>query len=443
MRSRRMPWERDVGMSDAPANDPSIPSPNPPLDLNSPAFGGTSGTGANVPSTPIDQAHAAASDTTKTTQQSQSWQQNVQPNTAPGQPQPVTQGGGQWLRQIKLTVYASTGGGNQSSGIDLSQMRINFSVHKTIISSSPNLLKAKVYNLSRPPGPDTVGKVKQYGRVQLACGYLGEGNLGMIFDGTVILYVVGKDNPTDSYIEILAGDEDPAKNHGIAALNWPAGSTPTQRNTDMAKAGGYQIGEFQPLKGEQKAIRSVSYIGMVDKGIRNNTNATRSDFFVDDGKAYVIPWSGYRQSDVVILSPTTGLIGIPKVTPNGIEAQCLLNPKLRLGGLVKIDTSLLSDVPYEPGGQNPWVGMSAAGLQTAEGGPGFSYAAAQVAPPTGYYKIQMLNHFGDTRGNEWYSEIIGAAAGADGTVLDSINPGTAFMRQQLRTNATGSSGGAG
>jgi len=397
-----------------------VPAAGPPIDLNSPAFGGTSGTGVSVPSTPIDNFKAAVSDTTKTTDQVQGVTQAM---TETGQPAKI--GGGQWIRQIKLTVYASTQGGNQSSGLDLSNLRINFSVHKAINSSSPNMLKAKVYNLSRPNGPDTVGKVKQYGRVQLACGYVGENNMTMIFDGQVVMYVQGKENATDTYLEIIAGDADAAKNHGVAALNWPAGSTPTQRNNDMLKAGGYQIGQVMPAKGEQKAIRACSFIGMVDKGIRANTNATQSDFFCDNGQAYVIPWDGYRMGDIVELSPTTGLINIPKVTPNGIEAQCLLNPKLRLGGLVKIASSFLSDVPYEPGSKNPFAS------QAIPFGPligsDFQYGAAATST-TGIYKILLLDHFGDTRGQDWQSNIVCCAAGADGNGLSGTFLGTAFFR---------------
>src|SRR5215472_1865066 len=413
---------RDVGMSDVPATDLPLSTPAPP---------GTVDLGVlpevNVTAKPPTPPAQSVSDTTKPTSTQESWQ-NAPPLTATGQP--ATIGGGQWLRQIKLTVYASTQGGNATDGLDLSQFRINFAVEKKT-GFSPNVLKARVYNLSKPDGPNTVGKVRQYGRVQLAAGYLGEGNLGMIFDGDVILYIVGKENPTDSYLEIIAGDGDLTKNHGVAALTWPPGSTPSQRNTDMLKVGGYQIGQVVPAKGEQKAIRGVSYIGMVDRGIRANTNATQSDFFVDDGKAYIIPWSGYRAGDVVNLSPTTGLIGIPKVTPNGIEAQCLLNPKLRIGGLVKIDSQWLSDVPFLPGAKDPYTAPANAPLPTAPGfAGGYPYSPASVSP-TGIYKILMLTHAGDTRGNEWYSNIVGAIAGANGNIIMTANPGTALTRAFL------------
>ena len=117
------------------------------------------------------------------------------------------------------------------------------------ISSRPRSITCQSH-----PVQNTVGKVKQYGRVQLAAGY--DDNFGMIFDGTVLLYVIGKENPVDSYIEIHGGDGDELLNHGAVALNWPAGSTPSQRIKDMLSAANIPVGEVQTVKGEQKSVRA-------------------------------------------------------------------------------------------------------------------------------------------------------------------------------------------
>ena len=45
----------------------------------------------------------------------------------------------------------------------------------------------------------------------------------------------------------------------------------------------------------------------------------------------MIPMMGYRSGQEVVLTPKTGLIGMPEVAPDGIHAKCLLNPKLRWG----------------------------------------------------------------------------------------------------------------
>ena len=318
-----------------------------------------------------------------------------------------------------------------TDGIDLSLMRINFRLKK-MDKFEPNFLEARIYNLS----PETIKKVRQYGRIQLAAGYEGE-NYGMIFDGTVIMYIVGKENPVDSYLDIKAADGDEVNNAAVG-LTWASGSTPEQRTKDMLNAAGLAVGKIDMGEaGKVKSLRSTSFIGTLENGLRVHTDATRSSFFIEDGKAYVISWASYRRNEIVELSPTTGLVGIPKVTPNGIEAQCLLNPKLRLNTLVKIEsgpredgTYLLSDLPYYPGVEDVFTSGGGTGQIRAAGevAPKFRYNTSRTNQKEGIYKILLLEHHGDTRGNPWYSSMICAAAGQDGKILDAANAGTAYSR---------------
>lgn len=323
-----------------------------------------------------------------------------------------------------------------SEGIDLSEMRINFRLKKGL-TGVPNMLEARVYNLS----PDTIKRVRQYGRVQLAAGY--ESNFGMIFDGTVLLYIIGKENPVDSYIDIRAGDLDEL-NNGAVALTFPAGTTLEEKAKKMLKAVGATVGEIKlGDAGKIKNLRSSSFIGMLYEGMRDITNATQSDFYMDNGTVHVISWAGYRRNQLVELATDTGLVNIPKVTPQGIEAECLLNPKLRLGSLVKIDTGLISDIPYEPGASGPFsdkMGNLQSAQGVAAGGRAFKYPAASVNKTegrgAGIYKICLLDHRGDTRGNTWYSYLVCAAAGANGEVISTSFEGTAYKRSMVNADPT-------
>jgi hypothetical protein len=362
------------------------------------------------------------SDTTKTAAQLTGWASNAEERALSAQGAQQSRKGQQWLRRISLVVY-----GGEDKPLELGLFRVDFQVKK-MTNSSPNFFYAKVYNLS----PKTQQKIRQYGRVQLSAGYK-TANYGMIFDGTVVMCVEAKENPTDSYLEIFAGDGDKGLNSGVIAQTWPAGTLPSQKIQDAIKASGFiEVGEVK-LSGEQKSVRSSTYVGGIKDAIRNETNAHQADFFVDNGVGYVIPWSGYRKGEVVNLSPTTGLVGIPKVTPNGIEAQCLLNPKLRLGGLVHIDLKYLSGLAFQPGSKPETPGGQTKTYQgmptpfTATGPKGYTFGAA-TTNPVGTYKILLLDHLGDTRGNPWYSSIVCAAAGENGELLSNTFAGTALLR---------------
>lgn len=47
-----------------------------------------------------------------------------------------------------------------------------------------------------------------------------------------------------------------------------------------------------------------------------------------------------RQSESLLISPETGLIGYPMRTENGIELQTLFNPSIVFGGLIEVQSSL-------------------------------------------------------------------------------------------------------
>ena len=66
---------------------------------------------------------------------------------------------------------------------------------------------------------------------------------------------------------------------------------------------------------------------------------------IQDGKAQVIFVDGNNKTDIILLSPSSGLIGSPinKGADEGIEFKCLLIPLINPGGLVKIESRYIAD----------------------------------------------------------------------------------------------------
>jgi len=86
---------------------------------------------------------------------------------------------------------------------------------------------------------------------------------------------------------------------------------------------------------------------------------------IQDGQLYLLAPGQTTSETAALLSPETGLIGSPTATKKGINARSLLNPALRPGRFV----ALIS-------------------------------AAYQ-----GFYKIDKVDHIGDTHGGDWTSVI--------------------------------------
>lgn len=67
------------------------------------------------------------------------------------------------------------------------------------------------------------------------------------------------------------------------------------------------------------------------------------------------PWSGTRktQNPVLVSAPPGELINYPTFTPNGIMFKTLFNPQISFGGLVQVQSSLLTQVLGAQQAQNP------------------------------------------------------------------------------------------
>lgn len=65
------------------------------------------------------------------------------------------------------------------------------------------------------------------------------------------------------------------------------------------------------------------------------------DLYVEQNVITIAPRGAPRIMRVPVLTPKTGLIGYPIPTMQGIELQCLYDPFVRFGGLVRIRDSLL------------------------------------------------------------------------------------------------------
>lgn len=65
-----------------------------------------------------------------------------------------------------------------------------------------------------------------------------------------------------------------------------------------------------------------------------------ADFFIDDGRAVLMPRGGVRAAEgsIPVVSADTGMIGYPTFTSQGIQAATYFNPALRIGANVKIES---------------------------------------------------------------------------------------------------------
>ncbi len=284
----------------------------------------------------------------------------------------------QYLRACKLIVSAAGG-----DGLDLSLLHIKFSIKKAD-AQTPNAAEIRIYNVAET----TVARIRrEFSRVVLQAGY--EGNQGVLFDGNIKQVRFGREAGTDTYIDIAAGDGDDAYNFAIVNTTLAAGAKQSDQigaaSSTMAGRGVQQ--GFIADTGGQQLARGKAMYGMARDYLRQSAEASDTSWSIQDGKLQFVSATGALPNQAVVLNSKTGLIGQPEQTNDGITARCLLNPSLKIGGRVKINeqdvaVAKLPDTKKDAQANKP----------------------ADISAD-GFYRILVIEHTGDTRGNDWYSNL--------------------------------------
>jgi hypothetical protein len=314
----------------------------------------------------------------------------------------------------------------QAAGLELGGLRVTFNVHKNVVGT-PNVLEAKVYNLS----PQTMKKIIQFTRVQLSAGYK-FAQYGMIFDGTVVQYRIGRENITDTYMEIRAVDTDSLA--GATSFHrFEVGTKESDIIQQYVKDTGIPAGYLSPTVGTQVLKWPLIVAGPTHKYLRDMMNKYGANCFPDNNKLHVVEQKEILPGEAVILSPQTGLIGIPEATPEGMQIRCLLNPRFKVCGLVQLDKKFISGISYIPGAgvEGTYETQKKQEALAGKGTP--QIEVPTPTSPVGRYKIFTIEISGDTRGQPWYDDLVCLAVGEDNMVIESAKVGNTTYKRQVET----------
>lgn len=286
-----------------------------------------------------------------------------------------------YLRKCSLVV------GNTTQGLDLSQMQFRFAIDRGDIQT-PNTATFRVYNLSK----QTVNRLKtgEFTNLVFQGGY--DANYGVLFQGSVKYVYNGNDSAVDSFIDIVAADGDEPYNFAVVNRTLAAGSTPQDHvNVAAAAFAEYDIQFDQginPTFSGNPLPRGKVFYGLARDVLRKTAGDCNATWSLQDGNLEFVLQTSYRPGDPIILTSATGLIGFPQQTQNGIIIRSLLNPSIKMGGRVQIDNASVQRYRFP-------LSVSA--------------QAANLLIPSldadGMYKVLYTQHRGDTRGNDYYTEM--------------------------------------
>lgn len=304
----------------------------------------------------------------------------------------------QYLRTVSVAIeggktFTYLGDDNGGQGL-----KITFEITQ-MDASTPNVARIGIYNLARSSTSPAFFRGK---KVTISAGYA-TGAKFVLFQGEIMQTRNLRVDTTDTVLAILATDKSLPRNFAVVNKTLSKGHTHQDR--------------FMTCFDALKAIDPTITLGYVDKDaltrtrfsrgaalagnakdhLRQICHATNTSWSIQNGKVQILENRKALPGGAIVLNSKTGLVGLAVQTINGVEGQCLLNGNIVVGCTVKIDESSIQQAEFDP---------SIAGAPNNAQLERFGIAA------DGLYKIFVVGHVCDTRGEPSYTSFIGVALSA-------------------------------
>lgn len=292
------------------------------------------------------------------------------------------------------------------TAVDVSQLRCTFATRQEYRTQVTTCVLV-VYNMNPTAERDIIEEGFQ---ISIEAGYE-EAQYGEIFTGDIVQVIRNRESGIDYRLEILAlkGSQIFDMNHVRATI--AAGSTP--RDIVYGITGSarqrIEIGEISDSLSTQALPRGKVLFGTPAKYLRDLTIGNDAYYWEgNEGKLVVKKINDEIPADQCLeLTPTTGLIGTPKYGDNGISIQMLLDCRVKMQSLIKINNEIIQRTLIS-------LGTSKGGALT-----GSQLPQQSIFDEDGEYQVFSVCHKGDTHGDDWRTEVIGVGRhGSSGLLLN-------------------------
>jgi hypothetical protein len=306
---------------------------------------------------------------------------------------PTTSNGKQWGRRWKVTVKSLKS--FQPAGFATAPYLEVFTIEQN--EWTPEGLHIKfdttqatfqwqwcdviIYNLNAPTSQSLI----QYGMTcQVEAGYM-NGPYGTVFYGTIFQPLWEKENGVDWKLTLhcVVGMIEGSNNfigHTVAGgvnqrdmVAQMIGQATTPLQLDLSG-----------MEDTDNLTRATTYFGQPNDLLQYAADSNDALTWFNDRKAYVLKLTEDNTVPEKEFGTDNGLIGTPQQTEFGVALRVLLQPDLVLRGQIKLKQSVAIKQMLREIGTRP-----------------------SIITQDYRYIIGKLRHIGDSRGNDWYTEITG------------------------------------
>ena len=327
--------------------------------------------------------------------------------------------GSLWIRKYKILVSKENkeelseedkknGKVKEEEALNVSDLHCTFEVHKKRDRGGMYAI-CRIFNLNS----DTEDKLVMEGdRLIIEAGYQAsttetvkdeEGNessvttdlqYGKIFDGKIIWPSRSRASNTDYVLTLMAIDGDQPLNLSFISKTVNRGLNSrkiieTVANDSEVKT---PVNKISDGLSTQALPRGKVFFGKPYNYVQDVCRGNAASFFIEDGNLNVVRLQDLSKDEALVITPETGLIGTPQQIQFGVSFKMLLNPAVHLESMIQIKGVQVNEASVTPGQQqspldDDWI-----------------------------YQVIELTHIGDTRGNDWYTEVQGISRYGKGSL---------------------------
>ena len=173
---------------------------------------------------------------------------------------------------------------------------------------------------------------KRKNKILIEAGNVGE-KLGLVFKGDI----------TSAYPDFNSGPDIPFEIEAMTAgWSYQIADSPTSIDGEQDVA--TLMEQFATEAGfgfvnnsVSATVQNTTLTGSPVSKAQQLAQEVNIELLIDDETFTIQTWDNPR-GDAVLLSASSGMIGYPSFTQDGVSARSFYNPKLRLGGQVKIQS---------------------------------------------------------------------------------------------------------
>lgn len=283
-----------------------------------------------------------------------------------------------------------------TQNLDLSNLRASFSITAADVET-PNIARIKIYNVADATAKMLTAKnidQSEFGQVDLQVGY-GDGPLSTIFKGTIKQCFRGRENPTDTFVLIHAGDGDDFFNFGSVAGTLSNGANSDQDVLNYIKDNASHQDSIQwgamPGAGTAGGVlpRGKVLWGLARIFLKAAALNLGHTWSIQRGQLVFIPADGALPGEAIEVNALNGMIGLPIQTNQGMVIKTLILPQIQVGSLVHLNNRSI---------QQSLINLNRANFSNPTLDPDNLRAHLD---DDGLYRVFAIDYQGDSRGDQW------------------------------------------